>query len=438
MNQLSIREKVMLAIGVLGIILVIFYFGVPWLQGQIGGGEAAQATREELERIQTVLSFRRAADQIEDYLRTQTGLYGDAVIPADLLDQIRDKITLEADPAHPERVNINKPTEKDLNALGLDKQQVMSIQRYRQRIGRFESLEQLGELRKTLFEGQDEQAVILERLARIAKETGIKPKDLLQIEPRLTRSTRSEMLPGSVRSACVTQLYLYELEQEAEEIQKRMEAEQTASATPLTSQRRWFDPLPDDIPAPWRLKLIEIIRKRQGDIGVRLVEKKGDTLRSALTQALAALNTTEDQVEVDVVEKGRRGLLGLGKKPVQIRVTYQDPEEGLVAFFHNMRTETDEDVDRTSLETSLKRYVRKFAEKRHELIQLLKKIPMSYNRRSYIVEMAFKGEMDKLVRLIEKIESEHKWIRMRGLKISIADEKKTFLQANLTMIATIL
>ena len=50
------------------------------------------------------------------------------------------------------------------------------------------------------------------------------------------------------------------------------------------------------------------------------IEISGKTVDDALTEALVKLETTSDKVDVEVVEKGSSGILGLFNKPAVIRV----------------------------------------------------------------------------------------------------------------------
>ena len=45
------------------------------------------------------------------------------------------------------------------------------------------------------------------------------------------------------------------------------------------------------------------------------IEISGKTVDDALTEALVKLETTSDKVDVEVVEKGSSGILGLFNKP---------------------------------------------------------------------------------------------------------------------------
>ena len=50
------------------------------------------------------------------------------------------------------------------------------------------------------------------------------------------------------------------------------------------------------------------------------IEVTGRTIDDALTNACLKLETTSDKVDVEVVEKGSSGILGLFNKPAVIRV----------------------------------------------------------------------------------------------------------------------
>lgn len=51
------------------------------------------------------------------------------------------------------------------------------------------------------------------------------------------------------------------------------------------------------------------------------IEVSAKTYEEAVTDALVKLGTTSDQVEIEVLDKGSSGFLGIGAKPVRIKVT---------------------------------------------------------------------------------------------------------------------
>lgn len=54
---------------------------------------------------------------------------------------------------------------------------------------------------------------------------------------------------------------------------------------------------------------------------MKSVEVIGKTKEDAVNNALEELNASADEVEVEVIEEGSRGFLGIGSKPFKVRVT---------------------------------------------------------------------------------------------------------------------
>ena len=79
------------------------------------------------------------------------------------------------------------------------------------------------------------------------------------------------------------------------------------------------------------------------------IEVSGKTVDDALTNALVKLGTTSDKVDVEVIEKGSTGILGLFNKPAVIRVTKKketaEPESKNVVteVFNNEETKASEE-----------------------------------------------------------------------------------------------
>ncbi|MCL2699193.1 MAG: protein jag [Defluviitaleaceae bacterium] len=57
------------------------------------------------------------------------------------------------------------------------------------------------------------------------------------------------------------------------------------------------------------------------------IERCGRTVEEAVEEALKEFNTTRDQVEVKVVDAGSKGILGIGAKPVRVKVSFEDSPE---------------------------------------------------------------------------------------------------------------
>ena len=62
-------------------------------------------------------------------------------------------------------------------------------------------------------------------------------------------------------------------------------------------------------------------------------EFSGKSEKDAVSKALEELNLTEEQVRIEVVEKGKRNLFGIGEEtPTVIRVYYEEISENLGEF----------------------------------------------------------------------------------------------------------
>lgn len=51
-----------------------------------------------------------------------------------------------------------------------------------------------------------------------------------------------------------------------------------------------------------------------------IVEKSGKTIDEAVNEALMELGTTKENVEIEVINEGKRGILGLGSEDAKVRV----------------------------------------------------------------------------------------------------------------------
>lgn len=62
------------------------------------------------------------------------------------------------------------------------------------------------------------------------------------------------------------------------------------------------------------------------DIQVRSIEANGSTVEDAVRAGLAQLQVGRDQVEIEVVEEGSRGVLGIGARDAVVRLTFREEE----------------------------------------------------------------------------------------------------------------
>lgn len=61
-------------------------------------------------------------------------------------------------------------------------------------------------------------------------------------------------------------------------------------------------------------------------MNMRSIEKVGRTVDDAITEALIELGASTDEVEIEVISKGSKGLLGFGAKEAKVRVTLKEVE----------------------------------------------------------------------------------------------------------------
>ncbi|WP_054743213.1 RNA-binding cell elongation regulator Jag/EloR [Cellulosilyticum ruminicola] len=60
---------------------------------------------------------------------------------------------------------------------------------------------------------------------------------------------------------------------------------------------------------------------------MRSVEKVGKTVNDAVTEALIELGASTEEVDIEIITKGSKGLLGFGARDAKVRVTLKAPAE---------------------------------------------------------------------------------------------------------------
>ena len=76
-----------------------------------------------------------------------------------------------------------------------------------------------------------------------------------------------------------------------------------------------------------------------------IIEKKAKTKEEAIKLALAEIGAQESEVEIEVIEEGSKGFLGLGGKEAVVKITYNpDSEKRATDFLNKIFEITKEDV----------------------------------------------------------------------------------------------
>jgi len=61
-------------------------------------------------------------------------------------------------------------------------------------------------------------------------------------------------------------------------------------------------------------------------VSMTSIEQTGRTIEEATEIALKTLGVTEDEVDIEILDEGSRGFLGLGQTPARVRVSLKSPE----------------------------------------------------------------------------------------------------------------
>jgi spoIIIJ-associated protein len=70
---------------------------------------------------------------------------------------------------------------------------------------------------------------------------------------------------------------------------------------------------------------------------MQVIEKTAKTVDLAVEEALKQLGAHRDEVEVEIIDAGSKGLLGMGAKPAHVKVTAKfDPEKAAKSFIKDI------------------------------------------------------------------------------------------------------
>jgi len=342
MKKLTNREKFSL---VLVAIVAIFAFVVLFFKVMLPNwkqvGSDITIKENQLDVAQKLVTFETTAMALEDRLQRETGLQGKAIISDELFKTLREQFTVDNDDE--DKLNINLVGKTRLARVdGVDSSIASSILAYKKRIGKFEKLQQLKKIRGSIFDGENPQAVISRRLSQIAHQNGI--GKIGRLEPKLYRSKKPRPISPNAKKTLVNEIYLSELDTEIQALKKMNGEDEKATGNPEIAGNREFPILPPGIPVQLRLQVAKDILAYKGKVKQKSAEFKGATIAEAKDKGLGALNAIEDEVYVEVLDKGRKGFLGMMAKPALVRVSLREDEQQIIAAFRQAITAYNEEI----------------------------------------------------------------------------------------------
>ena len=129
------------------------------------------------------------------------------------------------------------------------------------------------------------------------------------------------------------------------------------------------------------------------------IEVTGKTVEDARTEALIKLGTTSDQIEVEILEKGSSGFLGIGSKQAVIRVRRKFTMEDCVRDF---LTQVFDAMDLTvdiSVEVEVDNHTVNVELKGDEMGVLIGKRGQTLDSLQYLTSLALNRHTDEYVKV---------------------------------------
>ncbi len=63
---------------------------------------------------------------------------------------------------------------------------------------------------------------------------------------------------------------------------------------------------------------------------MKQITQIGATVEEAISLALQKLGNTREQVDVEVLQEGKKGFLGFGARPAEVRVTVKEDVQAII------------------------------------------------------------------------------------------------------------
>lgn len=129
------------------------------------------------------------------------------------------------------------------------------------------------------------------------------------------------------------------------------------------------------------------------------IEVTGKTVEDARTEALIKLGTTSDQIEVEILEKGSSGFLGIGSKPAVIRVRRKFTMEDCVRDFLTQVFDAMDLTVEISVEVEKDNHTVNVELKGDEMGVLIGKRGQTLDSLQYLTSLALNRHTDEYVKV---------------------------------------
>lgn len=323
-------------------------------------------------------------------------------------------------------------------------------------------MRQLKEIKCSIFEAEPAQAVISRRISELTKKAGIQPKYQLSVKPLLSKKRESISIQN--RQRLVDKLYRHELGQELDSLKDQIKKENAEKKAQSVDGIR---PLHEDVEVDAGNPEVAEVDDDAADRSVdedtegetEIPEVDDDAEKTELSHSEDEVDATDDRLE----EKEKKHVPSTGEVidqkfpplpeeiPIKTRIELAQlilssnyPIKRQIASNVRLKQLLDtfqmpEDEKPLNLKPFMSNYVKQVEKAQKELIGWLKATPTSYSKQAYYVEMlSVKGELGQLVKFIHSIESSSRFFQIRDFQLTIADKRKTTLNANIKIIATVL
>ena len=296
----------------------------------------------------------------------------------------------------------------------------------------------------TIFKREHPETVIRRRIDALVKRAGVQQNYQIQTKPAPGKQTTN--LSVQTREHLVLYLYLKHLEAEKAALEKELtagedmfgkmmsawlgedEPEKDATATAKAKKPQTFASLPEMIPVDIRVQLATFIHamvvqelrgaanQKRGFFASQIHERT-----TVASPGIFGIGGTPASVEVQFLEDST--LLELLVKAAAAYTAQQ--QQHAAEAGENVPSIPTMPFNEENLILATLEYVEAILEQRKRLVEQLALAPATYQAETYIVEMKFKTDMEKLVRLNHLIETSTKWLSVKDLRIAVEKQRET-------------